>query len=152
VTRKQLVAIVAAISIPIVGLISTQALAYGHGHGGKDRYLFLLARAAGITHDQIASAFKADTNLKTLFSNKKTAHENLINCLVTGGNCTTQIAAYAGAEQALSQEKFTVWEGLFQKAPNDKQAATVLGELKQLQAQRKSIFSQIFGSSSSGGM
>jgi hypothetical protein len=153
---KRVIAIVAAMSIPLVAVISTQALAYGHGHrGGRDGYLFLLARAAGITHQQIGAAFKGDTNLKTLYGAKKTARENLINCLVSlapGGNCSSYITAYSGAEQALSQEKFAVWEGLFQKAPNNKQAATVLGELKQLQAQRKSIFSQIFGKTSTGGM
>ena len=146
-TKRKVISMVAALFI--VSVVSGVALAHGRGErGGPDGGLFLLARAAGITHQQIAAAFKADANLKTDRANLKNARENLATCMVSGGSCSTQISAFSTALASLANEKLTVWNGLFQAAgaANDKQAATVLGELQKLRAERKSIFQQVFGS------
>jgi hypothetical protein len=146
--RTRVFSIVAALSMLFIATISSPVFA--HGRAG-DRHLFLLARAAGISRQQIGAAFKADTNLKTDRTTFENAHEALIDCLVSGGNCSNQISAYGSAQRTLSQEDLNVWQGLFQKAPNDKQAAAVLSKLKQLQTRRRDIFKQIFGTQSSGG-
>src|SRR6202023_3179795 len=103
------------------------ALAYGHhGHHGDMQY-GMLAHEAGLSRDQIHSAFKGDTALKTDFQNLKNAKKAMDTCIVAG-NCTSgptgQIAAYANAQQALTQEKMTVWQGLFAGAPNKAQAVS----------------------------
>src|SRR5271165_2454373 len=86
----------------------------GHGGGpGGDGHLFLLAKVAGVDHSKIHEAFKGDANLKTDFATLKSTHQALTACLVSGGTCDTQISAFAAAQQALTVEKYTVWEGLF---------------------------------------
>ncbi len=127
------------------------ASAHGRGRhrGGGDGDLWLLAHAAGLSRSQIATAFKNDSTLKTDRSNLRSVREALTTCLVSGSSCASQISAYASAHQALAQEEMTVWGTLFQGAPNAKQAATVLNQLRQLQAQRKQIFQQVFDSTSS---
>ena len=86
------------------------------------------------------------TNLKTDFVNVKSTHQALIACLASGGTCDSQISAFAAAQQALTVEKYTVWEGLFKGAPNTSKATTLLGQTQQLQQQRHAIFQQAFGS------
>ena len=126
--------------------------ALAHGRRGGDRQLFLLARAAGITHPQIATAFKADTNLKTYHTNLKNARQAMIACLLSGANCGSQISTYASDSQLLTNEKLSVWNGLFEKTTSKQQAAAqnVLSELQQIQSERKSIFQQVFGSQAKG--
>jgi hypothetical protein len=129
-----------------LGLTVGAGAAMAHEGGGHEHAMFLLARAAGLTHDQIATAFKSDQNLATDRTNLRNARDAMITCIVSGsGACSNEISAYSSATQALAQEKMTVWQNLFKQAPNASQAQTVLGELRQLQAQRKQIFQQVFG-------
>ena len=118
------------------------AMAHEGGHGHK---MWLLAHAAGLTHDQIVTAFKNDAALATDRTNLHTARDAMMTCVVSGGSCSNEISAYSSALQAMAQEKMTVWQGLFKQAPNTSQATTVLGELRQLQTTRKQIFQQVFG-------
>jgi hypothetical protein len=150
--RKGVVSLVGVVSIIAVAAMHGAASAHGMGghRGGGDGNLWLLAHAAGLSRSQIATAFKNDSTLKTDRSNLQSARDALTTCLVSGSSCASQISAYASAQQALAQEAMTVWGTLFQGAPNAKQAATVLNQLRQLQAQRKQIFQQVFGSSASG--
>ena len=120
------------------------AMAHGGGHRGGDRGLFVLAKAAGLTGSQIHTAFKSDANLATDRTNVKSTHQALVACLVTGADCTSQGTAYLSAKSALAQETLSVWQGLFKGNPNPTNAAAVLGQLQQLQAQRKQIFQQAF--------
>jgi hypothetical protein len=146
-TKRKGISMLAALSI--VSVAAGAALAHGRGgRGGPGGDLFLLTRAAGITHQQIAAAFKADANLRTDRANLKNARDNLATCMVSGGSCTGQISAFSTALGSLANEKLTVWNGLFRAAgaANDKQAATVLGELQKVRAERKSIFLHVFGS------
>jgi hypothetical protein len=137
----------------LVAAICGPALARGpKGHGGRggDGQLWLLARAAGLSRTQITTAFQNDTNLKTDFSNVRSTRQALQSCLLSSPNsCSDKISAYGSALQTLSQERMTVWAGLFASAPNLTQASTVQGQLQQLHAQQKQIFQQIFGSSGS---
>jgi hypothetical protein len=127
------------------------ALAQGfHGHRGPggpggDGPLFLLAKVAGVDRSKIHAAFKGDPNLKTDFATLKSAHKALIACLASGGTCDTNISDFVLAQKALTTEKYTVWEGLFKGAPNSSKATALLGQLEQLQQQRKAIFQQAFG-------
>jgi hypothetical protein len=124
----------------------------GHGGGGHDGQLWLLARAAGVPRTQITTAFQNDANLKSDFANVRTTRQALQACLLsTPNSCSAQISAYGSAVQALSQERMNVWATVFSGASNLQQAATVQGQLDQLHAQRKQIFQQIFGSSTTGG-
>lgn len=148
--------------IPMAGAIALgltvgagAAMAHEGGHGHQ---MWLLARAAGITHEQIATAFKSDANLATDRANLHSARDAMMTCVVSGGgSCSNEISAYSSALQTLAQEKLTVWQSLFKQAPNTSQATTVLGELRQLHATREQIFQQVFNqqngsqSSTSGG-
>jgi len=70
-----------------------------------------------------------------------------MTCLASGsGNCDSQISAFASAQQALTTEKYKVWEGVFKGAPNAGKATTLLGQMQQLKQQRHAIFQQAFGS------
>ena len=71
----------------VLMLTAISALALGHGFGGPgggDHSMWLLARAAGLTHSQIASAFQNDANLKTDRANLKSAHDAMMSCLLAG--------------------------------------------------------------------
>jgi hypothetical protein len=138
----------AGISALILMAASGMALARGHGGHGMGGNLGLLARAAGLTHSQIRTAFQNDTNLKTDRTNLKNAHEAVISCLLSGGSCTSQITAFSTALSTLATERMSVWEGLFKSAPNLSQASSVYSQLQQLQAQKKQIIQSIFSSSS----
>jgi hypothetical protein len=138
--------LIGALSIAVLAVTSGAAFAHGPGGRGGDGELFLLAKAAGVSHQTIASAFKSDTALKTDHTNVKNARKALVTCLVSGASCSTQISAYTGALEALEQEKMNVWQGIFKGAPNLSNASTVLGQLEQLHAQRQAIFKEIFGS------
>jgi hypothetical protein len=147
--RKTIISGIAAASLLVIAATSGSALA--HGHGGRDGNLGLLARAAGINKSQIHSAFHNDAALKTDFANFKASREAMTTCLVSGASCTTQISAYTSAQQALTQEKMTVWQKLFQSAPNAKNAAAVLGQLNQLKAQKHQLMQSVFNKSGSSG-
>ena len=128
------------------------AMAFGHHgpggpHGGDD--FGVLARAAGITHDQIHNAFMNDANLKTDFQNVMTTKKAMDSCIIGATSataCNSQIQAYAAAQQALTTEQNTVWTGLFASAPNKSAAASLKGQLDQLEAQKHQILHQAFSS------
>jgi hypothetical protein len=151
--RARTASLIGGILVVATAAICGQALARGpkgHGGGGQDGQLWLLARAAGVPRTQIMTAFHNDANLKTDFTNVRNTRQALQACLLSSPNtCSSQIAAYGSAVQALSQERMNVWATVFAGASNLQQAATVQGQLEQLHAQRKQIFQQIFGSSES---
>ena len=152
--RAQTGWLIGGILVVATAAICAPALARGpkgHGGGGHDGQLWLLARAAGVPRTQIMTAFQNDANLKSDFANVRTTRQTLQACLLSSPNsCSAQISAYGSAVQALSQERMNVWATVFTGASNLQQAATVQGQLDQLHAQRKQIFQQIFGSSSTG--
>jgi hypothetical protein len=137
----------AAGSVLMLMALSGLALAHGFGGPGRgDHNLWLVARAAGIDHNQIRSAFQNDANLETDRTNLKNAHDAMMSCLVSGKDCTSQVSAFSSAVQAMVQERMTVWQNLFKNAPNPSQAASVYSQLQNLKAQRKAIFQSVFGS------
>ena len=148
---KRLIATAAAAAL-IAAVTSGLALARGFGgpHGGGNQ-IGLLARAAGLTHSQIMTAFKGNTKLQNDRSNLKTAHQTMMSCLVTSGSdCTNQISSYATDLQTMTQDEMLMWQGLFRSATPQAQgqAASVYTQLQQLQLQRKQILQGVFGSSS----
>ncbi|HJU12341.1 MAG TPA: hypothetical protein VJ728_15765 [Candidatus Binataceae bacterium] len=143
---KRAVAIAAG-AILIVAGISGLALAHGFGGpGGGGHQMWLLAHAAGLNHSQIRSAFENDANLKTDRTNIKTAHDAMMSCIVSGKDCTSQIAAFSTALQTMAQERMTTWQNLFKTAPNTSQAANVYSQLKQLHSEKRQILQSVFGS------
>jgi hypothetical protein len=137
----------------LLAATSAPALAFGgHGHGGHggDRQLGLLAHAAGLTGSQIHTAFKSDPNLKTDFTNLKAARTAMNTCIVAG-TCKNEVATYASAQQALTQEKMTVWQNLFAGAPNKAQATSVMNQMTALNEQKHALMQQIFSSSKGNG-
>ena len=78
---------VAAATGAILAIACGAALAQGFGGHRVSAHLFMLAKAAGVDHSAIHTAFKGDTNLKTDFQNVKTAHQALLTCLASGGAC-----------------------------------------------------------------
>lgn len=144
---RRLIAIVAGTMALALTAGAGAAMAHEGGHGHE---MWLLARAAGITHDQIVTAFTNDSNIATDRTNLGSARDAMMTCIVSGGSCSNEISAYSSAQQAMTQEKMTVWQSLFKQAPNSGQAATVLGELQQLRTTRKQIFQQVFGGAQGG--
>jgi len=145
-TGKRAITVAAA---AVVMLTAISALALGHGFGGPGgggHEIWLLARAAGLNHSQIASAFENDANLKADRANLRSAHEAMMSCLVTGKDCSSQIASFSNALQTMAQERMTVWQNLFKTAPNSAQAANVYSQLKQLHSQKKQILQSVLGS------
>ncbi len=143
---------IAAAGVSVLMLAATSGLALAHGFGGPGggRSMWLLARAAGLNHSQIASAFQNDATLKTDRTKLKTAHDAMMSCLVSGKACTSEISAYSSALQALAQERMTVWPNLFKSAPDLSKASSVYSQLQQLQSQKKQIIQSVVGSGGSG--
>jgi len=137
------------VGLSLVGVVAASAPGWAFGHR-RETNMWLLARAAGLSRDQIVAAFRNDPNLKTDITNAHKARQAMVSCIVSAGSCTNQISTYANAQQALTQERMNIWQGLFKDAPNPKQAATVLGELQHLQSQRRQIYQQVIGSGSNG--
>ena len=144
------VAVGAALAIAC-GAALAQGFGGHRGGPGGDGHLFLLAKAAGVDHSKMHAAFKSDTNLKTDFHNVKGTHQALVTCLASGANCDSQISAFAAAQQALTVEKYKVWEGVFKGAPDTAKATALLGQMQQLEQQRHAIFQEAFGAQSSAG-
>jgi hypothetical protein len=138
-------------------LASTAVLGWAHGFGGPGgggHGMWLLARAAGLNHTQIATEFANDANLASDRANLKNTHDAMISCVlsgtVSGAGCNSQIAAFANALQAMTQERMTVWQNLFKTAPNLPQAASIYSQLKQLHSQKQQILQNVLGSTGSG--
>ncbi len=128
------------------------ALAHGMGEhrGPGGGGLFILAKAAGIDHSQVHTAFRNDAALKTDFANVTSTRQALIGCLASGGansggSCDTAINNFATAQQALTTEKYKVWEGLFKGAPNLNKSTSVLSQMQQLEQQRHALMASVFG-------
>ena len=136
-------------------LAATCGLALAHGFGGHrgapggDGHLFILAKVAGVDHSKIRTAFMSDTNLKNDFANVRSSHQALMSCLVSGsGDCNSQISAFAAAQQALTTEKYAVWQGIFKGAPNAGKASTFMNQMEQLHKQQHALLSQALGHTS----
>jgi hypothetical protein len=137
----------------VLMLAATSGLVLAHGFGGRGRgghEMFMLARAAGVSHDQIRTAFE-NSNLRTDRTNLKTAHEAVMTCLVTGKDCTSQIASFSNAVQTMTHDRLTMWQTVFKNAPNPSGAANVYAQLQQLKSQQKQIFQGLRGSEGGGG-
>jgi hypothetical protein len=138
---------IAAGTVLMLASASGPALAHGlGGPGGGRPEMWLLARAAGLDHSQIASAFENDANLKTDRDNLKAAHEAMMSCLVSGKDCTSQVSSFSNALQTTARERMTVWQNLFKTAPNPSQAASVYTQLQQLHSAKKQILQSVLGS------
>jgi hypothetical protein len=149
--EKRVIVVVAGAMLMIAGTFGL-ALAHGFGGpGGPGREMFLLARAAGLSHDQIRSKFENDPNLKADRANLKTAHEAMMACVVSGKDCKTEVAAFSNALQTMAQERMTVWQSLFQSAPNSAQASSLYNQLQQLRSQKQQLVKSVLGSNSGPG-
>jgi hypothetical protein len=144
--RKRAIAVAAG---SFLMLVAASGLALAHGFGGRGgggHDMWLLARAAGVNHSQIASAFANDATLKTDRTNLKSAHEAMMSCLVSGKDCTSQISSFSNAVRAMAQERMTVWQNLFKTAPSPSQAASIYSQLQQLKSQKQQILESVLGS------
>ena len=125
------------------------ALAFGHGmhgHHRGDMKFGMLARAAGVSGETIHSTFKNDATLKTDFQNVRNAKKTMDACIVAGGCNNGEIAAYASAQSALTQQKLTDWQTIFAGAPNKGAAASLKSQLDALDTQKHQLLHQAFSS------
>jgi hypothetical protein len=150
-SKKTITAIISGISLTLAATC-LPAFAFGGHHRGGMQYA-MLARAAGVTKDQVHTAFKNDAALKTDFQNLRATKKAMDACIVAAGvaagGCSAQITAYANAQSALTQEKMTVWQGLFAGAPNASAAVTLKGQLDALNTQKHSLMHSVFSSAKS---
>lgn len=146
---KRAIAVAAGL---VLILAATAGLALSHGFGGREgdgHEMWLLARAAGLNHSQIASAFENNAKeFTTDRANLKAAHEAMMSCLLSRPRqgCASPISSFSRALQTMAQNRMTVWQNLFKSAPNLPAAANVYTQLQQLHAQKKQIFQSVFGS------
>ena len=150
--KKTLVSIVSGVSALVLAATCLPALAFGHHahHRGGDMKFALYAHAAGLTREQIRSAFKNDAALKTDIMNLKTARKAADACVVAGSCNNNEVVTYASAQQALTQEKLTVWQNLFKNAPNKTAATSLKSQLDSLNAQKRQLLRQAFNSAAAG--
>ena len=147
--RKRAIVVAAGL---VLMLAVTSGLALSHGFGGRGgggHEMWMLARAAGLSHDQIASAFQNEAKeLKADRANLKATHEAVMSCLLSQPQpgCSSQISSFSSAVQKMAQDRMTMWQDLFKNAPKLPQAASVYAQLQQLHAQKKQIFQSVFGS------
>jgi len=151
--KKTIISIVSGVSALALAATCLPALAYGHHgfghHHGGDVEFALYAHAAGLSRDQIHSAFKNDATLMTDFQNFRNAKVAMDSCLVAG-SCNNEIATFASAQQAVTQEKLTVWQNLFKNAPNKGAAVSLKTQLDALNTQKHQAMHQAFGSTMNG--
>jgi len=119
---------------------------YGHGHRGGDMKLGLLAHAAGVSGETIRSTFKNDATLKTDFQNVRNTKKAVDACVIAGACNNGEIAAYASAQSALTQQKMTDWQTIFAGAPNKSAATSLEGQLDALNVQKHQLLHQAFSS------
>jgi len=151
--KKTLLAMASGLSAMALVAASGPALAFGHhgpeGHHGGDMQFRLLAYAAGITGEQIHTAFKtAGPTLKADFEALKTAKQTADSCILAGtASCSTQISAYATAQSTLEAEKLSIWQGLFSaKGVNNTAAVSLKSNLDGLNAQKRQLLHSVFSS------
>jgi hypothetical protein len=154
---KTLLATISGLSALTLVATCGPALAFGHhghGHHHGDMEYGLLAHAAGITGEQIHTAFEAAApTLKADFQSLKTAKTAMDACII-GGTCTSsngqivEIAAYTNAKSKLTQDKLGVWQGLFAAngATKDNAAVTLKNSLDSLNAQKHALLKPLFSS------
>jgi len=149
-SKKTVASIISGVSALLLAATCLPALAFGphgHHHGGGDMKFGLYAKAAGITHDQIKTAFQ-NSNVKADFMKLRTDKKAMDACIV-GGTCTTEVATYASDVQTLTDDKLTVWQTLFASAPNKAAAASLKSQLDSLDAQKHQLLHSVFGSKGS---
>jgi hypothetical protein len=148
---KATLAMVSGLAALALAATCGPALAFGHhGHGqrhGGEKF-GLYAHAAGITGDQIRTAFKNDPALKSDFETVKADKKAVDACIISGASCTSQIQAYAAAQSALTTEKLTDWQNLFVANGTTKDAAavTLKSSLDSLNQQKHQLLHQAFSS------
>jgi hypothetical protein len=125
------------------------ALAFGpHGHHrhGGDMEFALYARADGITHEQIKTAFQS-SNVMTDFQNVRKDKKALDTCIIAN-SCTTELTTYENDQATLTKDKLAVWQGLFAKASSTAPGVNLKTTLDSLNQQKHAAFKTAFGGSS----
>ena len=143
------IAAIAALSIcaGAYGVASASFGRHGHHRGGE---IFLLARAGGITHDQMKTAFQ-NAGLKADFEKVKADRTALLNCFATSSNCTEAANTLVTDRNKLEQDKMNAVVGLFDglSSTNRANVQSALTQLTSIQQSRKALMKQIFQNSES---
>ena len=147
--KRIAIAAVAALSIcaGAYGVASASFGRHAHHRGGE---IFLLARAGGITHDQMKTAFQ-NSGLKADFEKVKGDRTALLNCFATSSDCTTAANTLVTDKNKLEQDKMNVVVGLFDglSSTNRANVQSALTQLTSIQQNRKALMKQIFQNSES---
>src|ERR1700735_1423843 len=147
--NKSALATISGLAALALAATCSPALAFGHhghGHHGGDMKLGLLAHAAGVSGETIHSTFKNDATLKSDFQNVRNTKKTMDACIIAGGCNNGEIAAYASAQSALTQQKMTDWQTIFAAAPNKGAAASLKSQLDALNQQKHQLLHQAFSS------
>jgi hypothetical protein len=127
----------------------------GHGHGGGFGDSDLVPPVVGMIagHSAIHSAIAADkTNLHNLYSQVRTAHQNLVQDLAAGKDTGADVTALENAQNALLAEKVKLAQGIFASlsATQRTQVSSFMTQwsaMKQSQQQARMALFQQFGGS-----
>jgi Spy/CpxP family protein refolding chaperone len=129
-----------------VALLSGAAYAHGFGGGHHD----LIPPIVGhlVSHDQMRAIFEADkSNLKTLHSAARSAHEQLENDLIAGKDTTADLQAVQTAQNNLMAEKVKLaQEILATLTPQQRtQVSSFMTQWRALKQQQWQLFQQYGG-------
>src|SRR5215469_15870873 len=135
-----------------VALVSGAAYAHGFGEGHHG----LIPPIVGhlISHDQMRAIFEADkSNLKTLHSAARTAHEQLENDLIAGKDTTADLQALQTAQNNLMAEKVKLAQQILATLTDKQrtQVANFMTQWRALKQQQWQLFQQFGGAPQGSG-
>jgi len=108
--------------------------------------LAMYARADGITHDQIRTAFQ-NSNVRADFEKIRADKKAMDACLIAN-NCANEVTTYETDQAALTKDKLAVWQGLFASAKSTTPGVNLKNTLESLNQQKHAAFKTAFGGSS----
>jgi len=149
-SKKTAVSIVSGVSALILAATCLPAMAFGmhghHRHGGDDMKFVLYAKADGITHDQVKTAFEK-SNVRADFEAVRKDEKAMDGCIIAG-TCTNEVTTYETDLATLTKDKLAVWQGLFQSASNKTPGVNLKTTLDSLKQQKHAAFKTALGGTS----
>ena len=133
----------------VSGMAYAQGFGHGPGHGHNDLVPPIVRRM--ISPEQMHAAIAADkTNLKNLYSQVKTARQQLVQDLVAGKDATSDVQALNTAQNNLLAEKVKLAQTILGNLPTTQRAQvsqflTQWSSMEESQRQQRMLMLQQFG-------
>ena len=138
----------------VLAVVLVSGAAYAHGFGGGHHGLIPPIVGHLVSHDQMRAIFEADkSNLKTLHSAARTAHEQLENDLIAGKDTTADLQALQTAQNNLMAEKVKLAQQILATLTDKQrtQVANFMTQWRALKQQQWQLFQQFGGAPQGSG-